>query len=462
MTFSDGLEFIPEPYRTKSVERIKLLPRQERIKRLEEARYNIFKIPAADVFIDLLTDSGTGAMSDNQWAGLMIGDESYAYCRNFYSFENTVKRITGFKNIIPVHQGRVAENILFSNTLKAGDYVPSNTHFDTTRANIEHHGAQAVDLVCAAGRNPSMDVPFKGNIDLNLVEDLIKRVGPKKIPLGMLTVTNNAGGGQPVSLANIRAYSQLLHRYGIPFYLDACRYAENCYFIKQREPGQSGRSVEEIAREMFSYADGCTMSAKKDGLANIGGFLATNDDELAVKFKNMLILIEGFPTYGGLAGRDLEAIARGLEEALDEEYLSYRINQVKMFGQLFIKAGIPIVLPPGGHAIFVDAGGFLPDFPRQHYPGWALTVALYREGGIRAVEVGGVMLGRQPDGNEKYPEMELVRLAVPRRVYSMAHLGYVVSIFKLIAENKKLVKPLRITYQAQALRHFTAEFEEIE
>ncbi len=462
MSPSDAFEFMPEPYRTKAIERIRLLPRPERIKRLEEARYNIFKIRAADIFIDLLTDSGTSAMSDNQWSGLMVGDESYAGCRNFYVFEDTVKRITGFKHVIPVHQGRVAENILFSNTLKPGDYVPSNTHFDTTRANIEHQRAIAVDLVCPAGRNPSIDVPFKGDIDLDQVEDLIKRVGPSKIPLGMLTVTNNAGGGQPVSLANIRAYSRLLHRYGIPFYLDACRYAENCYFIKHREPGQGERSIEEIANEMFSYADGCTMSAKKDGLANIGGFLATNNDELATNIKNMLILIEGFPTYGGLAGRDLEAIARGLLEALDHDYLTYRINQVRLFGEMLLSAGIPIVRPTGGHAVFVDVNAFLPEFPRHHYPGWALTVALYREGGVRAVEVGGVMLGRRPDGKEKFPEMELVRLAVPRRVYSMAQLGYVASIFKLIADKKDLVKPLRITYQSNVLRHFTAEFEEIE
>jgi tryptophanase len=455
------VEFIPEPYRTKAVERITLLPREQRIQRLEQAKYNVFKIPAADIFIDLLTDSGTSAMSDNQWAGMMIGDESYACCRNFITFEETVKDITGFKNIIPVHQGRVAENLLFTNVVKKGDFVPSNNHFDTTRANVEHQGAEAVDLVGAEGLDPKLDAPFKGNIDLNKVENLIKRVGRENIPVGMLTVTNNAGGGQPVSLANIKAYSQLLHKHGIPFYIDACRYAENCYFIKKREPGQQNRSVKEIAREMFSYADGCTMSAKKDGLANIGGFLATNNDELAINLKNMLIMIEGFITYGGLAGRDLEAIARGLVEALDENYLAYRTEQVRMLGQMLLDAGIPIVEPPGGHAIFVDINGLLPKFPRDQYPGWALTVALYREGGVRAVEIGGVMLGKHPDGSEHFPEMELVRLAIPRRVYSMAQLAYVVSIMKKIREDKSLVKPLKITWQAQALRHFTAEFAEI-
>jgi tyrosine phenol-lyase len=455
------MEFMPEPYRTKAVERICLLPKQQRIERLRQAKFNVFKIPAADIFIDLLTDSGTSAMSDNQWAGMMIGDESYACCRNFFNFESTVKDITGFKHVIPVHQGRVAENILFSNTTKAGDFVPSNNHFDTTRANVEHQRAEAVDLVVDEGRDPKLDAPFKGNIDLNKVEALIKKVGAKNIPLGMLTVTNNAGGGQPVSLANIKAYSELLHKHGIPFYIDACRYAENCYFIKKREPGQQNRSIKEIAREMFSYADGCTMSAKKDGLANIGGFVATNNDELAVNLKNMLILIEGFITYGGLAGRDLEAVARGLVEALDEDYLAYRTEQVRAFGQMLLDAGVPIVLPPGGHAIFVDANSLLPNFSRQHYPGWALTVALYREGGVRAVEIGGVMLGKKPDGSEDYPEMELVRLAVPRRVYSMAQLAYVVSVFKKIREDKSLVKPLKITWQAPVLRHFTAEFAEI-
>jgi tryptophanase len=455
------MQFIPEPYKTKAVERIKLLPRDLRQKKLAEAHFNIFKIKAADIFIDLLTDSGTSAMSDNQWAGLMTGDESYAGCNNYFNFENTIRDITGFKIVIPAHQGRVAENLLFTNILSDGDYVPSNTHFDTTRANVEHQKAIALDLVIDEGQNPESDFPFKGNIDLNKVEDQIKKFGSEKIPLGMLTVTNNAGGGQPVSMENIRAYSRLLHKYSIPLFLDACRYAENCYFIKKREKGYENKSIKEIAAEMFSYADGCTMSAKKDGLANIGGFLATNNEELAGRITNMLILIEGFPTYGGMAGRDLEAVARGLVEALDEDYLHYRIEQTKCFGEMLQDAGIPIVRPPGGHAIFVDAKSLLSDFPRNQYPGWALSVALYREGGVRAVEIGGIMLGLQPDGTEKFPEMELVRLAIPRRVYSMAHLKYVVDIFAKIRDDKSLVKPLKIKWQASVLRHFTVKLEEL-
>ncbi|MCP4582818.1 MAG: tryptophanase [candidate division Zixibacteria bacterium] len=454
------MQFLPEPYRTKTVERIKLLPRDERQRKLVEAHYNVFKIAAGDIFIDLLTDSGTSAMSDNQWAGLMTGDESYAGCNNYFNFENTIKSITGYTNVIPAHQGRVAENLLFTNIASDGDIVPSNTHFDTTRANIEHQKAEALNLVIDEGIDPKSEYDFKGDIDLKKVEDLIKRVGKDKIPVGMLTVTNNAGGGQPVSMENIRAYSELLREFDIPFYLDACRYAENCYFIKQREKGYKDKSIMEIANEMFSYADGCTMSAKKDGLANIGGFLATNDNKLASTITNMLILIEGFPTYGGMAGRDLEAVARGLMEALDEDYLRYRTEQVRIFGEMLEEGGIPIVRPPGGHAIFVDAKSFLPDFPRDEFPGWALTVALYREGGVRAVEIGGIMLGKQPDGTEKYPEMELVRLAIPRRVYSMAHLQYVVDVFKKIRDDKSLVKPLKIVWQAPVLRHFTIQLDE--
>ena len=455
------MDFIPEPYRTKTIERIKLLPRDQRQQILAQAHYNVFKIKAADIFIDLLTDSGTSAMSDNQWAGLMTGDESYAGCNNYFNFENTIRDITGFKNVIPTHQGRVAENLLFSTVLHDGDYIPSNNHFDTTRANVEHQHSNALDLVIDEGKDPQSEFPFKGNIDLNKVEDVIKKHGPGKVPLGMLTVTNNAGGGQPVSMANIKAYSELLHKHNIPMYLDACRYAENCYFIKKREKGYENKSIKEIAREMFSYADGCTMSAKKDGLANIGGFVATNNDELAANITTMLILIEGFATYGGMAGRDLEAVARGLVEALDENYLHYRTEQVRLFGEMLKQADIPIVNPPGGHAIFVDAKGFLPDMKREHYPGWALSAALYREGGVRAVEIGGIMLGLQPDGTEKFPAMELVRLAIPRRVYSMAHLQYVVDVFKKIRDNKSLVKPLKIKWQSSVLRHFTIKMVEL-
>ena len=455
------MDFIPEPYKTKTVERIKLLSRDERIQKLIEADFNVFKIKASDIFIDLLTDSGTSAMSDNQWAGIMSGDESYAGCNNYFNFENTIRSITGFQHIIPAHQGRVAENLLFTTVVKDGDFVPSNTHFDTTRANVEHQRAAALDLVIDEGKNPASDFLFKGNIDLNKVEDMIKKYGTEKVPLGMLTVTNNAGGGQPVSMENIREYSKLLKKYNIPFYLDACRYAENCYFIKKREAGYENKTIKEIATEMFSYADGCTMSAKKDGLANIGGFLATNDSELADKITTMLILIEGFRTYGGMAGRDLEAVARGLEEALDEDYLKYRIEQTRCFGQMLQEADVPIVSPPGGHAIFVDVKSFLPDIKREHYPGWAVSVALYREGGVRSVEIGGVMLGLQPDGTEKFPEMELVRLAIPRRVYSMAHLKYVVDVFAKLRDNKSLVKPIKIKWQSPILRHFTIKMEEL-
>jgi tryptophanase len=455
------MDFLPEPYKTKTVERIHLLSREKRQQKLIEAHFNPFKIPAADVFIDLLTDSGTSAMSDNQWAGLQVGDESYAGCRNYYFFEEIIKGITGFKHVIPVHQGRAAENILFSNVLKKGDYVPSNTHFDTTRANIENQKAHAIDLLIDEGKDTQYEFEFKGNIDLNKVEDLIKRIGPEKIPLGMLTITNNAGGGQPVSLENIKAYSELLHENGIPLYIDACRYAENCYFIKKRESKYKDKTIKEIAQNIFLHVDGCFMSAKKDGLANMGGFLAFNDDELADKASNTLILLEGFPTYGGMAGRDLEVVARGLIEALDEEYLHYRIEQVRNFGQLLQEADIPILKPTGGHAVFVDVASFLPGFPREKYPGWALAVSVYREGGVRVTEVGGVMRGLMLDGTEKFPELELVRLAVPRRVYSMSHLQYVVSVFKKIKGNKSLVKPLRIIWQAPVMRNFTVKLEEI-
>lgn len=456
------IDFPAEPYRIKSVEPIKIRSRDEREKRIKDAKYNIFKIPAEDIYIDFLTDSGTSAMSDNQWAGLLTGDESYAGCKNYFHFEETIKSITGFKEIIPVHQGRAGEHLLFSCTLKKGDKVPSNAHFDTTNANIEFLGAEACDLLIDEGLQPDFIHPFKGNMDLGKLESFIKQHGRERIPLGMMTVTNNTGGGQPVSLENIKATSELLHKHGIPFFIDACRYAENAYFIKTREKGQENRSVREIAREMFSYADGCTMSAKKDGLANIGGFIGLNDESLHKKITNQMILIEGFRTYGGLAGRDLEAISRGLVEALDENYLAHRIGQIKSFGELLENIGVPYVKPAGGHAIFVDAATFLPNIPRGAYPGWGLTVALYREGSIRAVEIGTVMFGKKDkNGKDLFPAMELVRLAVPRRVYTESHFKYAASVFARIAENKKMVKGLRITYQPEFLRHFTAEFEEI-
>lgn len=455
------IEFPAEPYRIKSIERIRQISRDEREQIIKEAKFNIFKIRAEDIYIDFLTDSGTSAMSDNQWAGLLTGDESYAGCRNYYRFEETVRSITGFKHIIPAHQGRAAEHLMFSTLIKPGDKIPSNNHFDTTRANIEYRKAEAADLVIEEGKDPSADHPFKGNIDIERLEDFIKENGPGKIPFGMLTITNNSGGGQPVSLENIKKTSEILHKHGIRLILDACRYAENCYFIKLREKGQSDRSVRDIAREVFSYADGCTMSAKKDGLANIGGFIGTNDDNLHEKITNAMILVEGFRTYGGLAGRDLEAVARGLEEALDEEYLAHRVNQIKSFGELLIEAGIPIVTPTGGHAVFVDAATLLPEFPREQYPGWALSVALYREGGIRACEIGGIVFGKKSEGGrEVYPPLELVRLAVPRRVYTESHFRFAASIFKKIADNKSGVRGLKIIYEPKYLRHFTVEFEE--
>ncbi|UCE67145.1 MAG: tryptophanase [Candidatus Zixiibacteriota bacterium] len=456
------IEFPAEPYRIKSIERIRQIPRSERERLIREAKFNIFKIRAEDIYLDFLTDSGTSAMSDNQWAGLLTGDESYAGCRNYYRFEETIRSITGFKHIIPAHQGRAAEHLMFSTLIKPGDKIPSNSHFDTTRANIEYAGAEAVDLVIEEGKDPSASHPFKGNIDTDRLEDFIKKNGPGQIPFGMLTITNNSGGGQPVSLENIKKTSEILHSHRIPLILDACRYAENCYFIKQREKGQSDRSVRDIAGVVFSYADGCTMSAKKDGLANIGGFIGTNDDNLHEKLTNAMILVEGFRTYGGLAGRDLEAVARGLEEALDEAYLSHRINQVKSFGELLLEAGIPIVVPTGGHAVFVDAASLLPDFRREHYPGWALSVALYREGGIRACEIGGIVFGKKgEDGREVFPPLELVRLAIPRRVYTESHFRYAASIFKRITENKSMVRGLKITYEPEYLRHFTVEFKEL-
>ncbi|MCP4632714.1 MAG: tryptophanase [candidate division Zixibacteria bacterium] len=452
-----------EPYRVKVVEPIKMLSREERVKKIKNADFNIFLIKAEDVFIDLLTDSGTSAMSDNQWAGLMIGDESYAGCKNYTHFEDTIRDITGFQYIIPVHQGRVAENLLFSTLLTKGDFVPSNNHFDTTRANIEVQGAAGIDLVIDEGKNPEADFPFKGNIDTNKLSELIIKVGANKIPIGMLTVTNNSGGGQPASMANIREVSDLLRKHGIPFFLDACRFAENAYFIKQREKGYENKSLKEIAREMFSYADGCTMSAKKDGLANIGGFIAMNKEPLATQITNMLILIEGYRTYGGMAGRDLEAVARGLQEVLNDDYLRFRINQVAYLGSRMTEMGIPIIEPTGGHAVFIDAGKLIKHIPPEQYPGWALTVALYREAGIRSVEIGNVMFARY-DADKKeevLPDLDLVRLAIPRRVYSNSHMEYVASAVEHLKDNPKCVKGLKITYQASVLRHFTCKFEEI-
>ena len=458
------MKAIPEPFKIKSVERINLPDREEREKRIREAGFNVFFLPAESIYIDLLTDSGTSAMSDRQWAGMMLGDESYAGSRNYAHFEQTIHRITGFAHVIPTHQGRAAENILFSTLVQAGQLVPNNIHFDTTRANVLNAGGTPVDLVIEEGLHPDVLHPFKGNVDVGKLEALVRRHGVEKIPLVMVTVTNNSGGGQPVSMENIRRVSQILKAHGIPLFLDACRFAENAYFIQQREPGYGKKSVAEIAREMFSYADGCTMSAKKDGLVNIGGFLAVNDADLAREFKNRLILQEGFPTYGGLAGRDLEAIARGLEEVLDEQYLAYRIGQVRYLSERLTALGVPVLQPPGGHAVYLDARAFLPHIPQSQFPAQALVVALYREGAIRAVEIGSLMFAsRDPEtGETVYPKLELVRLAIPRRVYTNLHLEYVAEVIEEIYRKRDQLKGLRITYEAPTLRHFTARLEEVE
>jgi tryptophanase len=454
------MKTIIEPFKIKVVEPIRMTTRPERQRVLEAARYNLFQVPAESVIIDLLTDSGTGAMSSEQWAAVMRGDEAYAGSASWFRLERAAKGVFGFEYIIPTHQGRAAEHILFSSLCKAGDVVPSNTHFDTTRANVEFVGAQAVDLPCAESRVPTEMHPFKGNLDVKALRELFERVGRERIPLCMVTVTNNAGGGQPVSLANLREVRALCRAYGIPLYLDACRFAENAYLIKQREPGQSDRPVRDIAREMFSLADGCTFSAKKDGLANIGGILATNDPELAEREKGLLILTEGFPTYGGLAGRDLDAIAVGLSEVLEEDYLHYRMVSVRYLGEHISRAGVPIMQPPGGHAVFIDAAAFLPHIPRHQLPGQALICDLYLAAGIRAVEVGTVMFGRRdPETHEeRLAPMELVRLAMPRRVYTQSHIDYTVEAICDVFEKRTAIRGLRFTHQAPTLRHFTAQF----
>ena len=452
-----------EPFRIKTVEPLRRTSRPEREKALRAAGFNVFNIPAEKIFIDLLTDSGTSAMSDRQWSGLMVGDESYAGARSFFRFEAAVKRIFGFKHVIPTHQGRAAERILFETLLKKGDAVPNNIHFDTTQANVEVRGADAVNLVVPEAFDPDLEAPFKGNLDTARLEAFIKSRGVKRIPLAMMTITNNSGGGQPVSLANIREVSRLLRRHRIPFFFDACRFAENAFFIKKREEGCGRKSILAIAREMFSRADGATMSAKKDALVNIGGFVTLNDDRLAERLKNSLIISEGFPTYGGLAGRDLEAIAQGLEEVLEEDYLEYRTGHVAYLGKLLEERGVPIFKPVGGHAVYVLADRFLPHIPRHRYPGWALTIALYREAGIRSVEIGGVMFGKKDarTGREVYPPLEMVRLAVPRRVYTASHLHAVADAFERVAKGRDKIRGFRIVRQSPRLRHFTARLEEV-
>jgi tyrosine phenol-lyase len=455
---------IIEPFKIKVIEPIKLTTREERERYLEEAGYNLFLVKAENVLIDLLTDSGTSAMSFEQWSAMMRGDESYAGSSSFYRFEASVRDIFGFKHVIPTHQGRAAERILFSVMCKPGDIVPNNTHFDTTRANIEYLGAEAVDLQIPEYFKPSVYHPFKGNMNTEALVNLIERVGPKRIPLVMITVTNNSGGGQPVSMSNVREVREICSSYEIPLYIDACRFAENAYFNKLREPGYSDVPVKEIARELFSYADGCTMSAKKDGLANIGGFLCTNEDRLARQEKDLLILTEGFPTYGGLAGRDLEAIAVGLQEVLHEDYLRYRLASTKYLGRHLTEEGVPIVKPPGGHAIYIDAAAMLPHIPVQQYPAQALVVELYREAGIRATEIGSVMFSRHdPETGEEMPaRMELVRLAIPRRVYTQSHIDYVIEAIIQVNRRRESIQGYRIVEQAQFLRHFTARFEPLQ
>jgi tryptophanase len=452
---------IIEPFRIKVVEPIRMTTPSERHRHLVEAGYNTFKLRAEDVLIDLLTDSGTGAMSADQWAAVMRGDESYAGSQSWYRFERAVQEIFGFEHVIPTHQGRAAERILFSTICRPGHVVPNNTHFDTTRANIEATGAEARDLPVPEGLVPSEPHPFKGNMDVEALAALIDDVGPERIPICMLTVTNNTGGGQPVSMANIRSVSEICRRHGIPFYLDACRFAENAFFIKRREEGYADRSARDIAKEMFSYADGCTMSAKKDGLANIGGFLATDDDDLAAQEENLLILTEGFPTYGGLAGRDLDAIAVGLDEVLHEDYLTYRLEVARYLGQHLTEGGIPIMQPPGGHAVYIDATAFLPHVPALELPGQSIVAELYLAGGIRAVEIGTVMFGHRDEetGEEVPAKMELVRLAIPRRVYTKSHVDYLIDVTLEVWARREEIGGFRFVDQAPVLRHFTARFE---
>jgi tryptophanase len=445
---------IIEPFRIKSVEPIHWTTREEREKLLKAAHNNLFLLRADDVLIDLLTDSGTGAMSTHQWAAIMEGDESYAGSRSFERFRRSIQDICGYKHVIPTHQGRAAERILFGVMAKKGDVVPNNTHFDTTRANVEFTGAEAVDLLIEEGRQPALQHPFKGNMDVAALEALIARVGREHIPLVMLTVTNNSGGGQPVSMENVRQVSAICRRHGIPLYFDACRFAENAWFIKLREKGYEDKTPKQIAQEMFSLGDGCTMSAKKDGMANIGGFLCTNDDHLAQQEKDLLILTEGYPTYGGLAGRDLEAIAVGIQEALEEDYLRYRIASTAYLGNHIAAEGVPIVQPPGGHAIYLDARAFLPHIPQEQFPGVALAAELYLVGGVRSVEIGTLMFAGSA-------QMDLVRLAIPRRVYTQSHIDYLVEVILEVWKNRAQIRGMKLTYEAPFLRHFTAHLEPI-
>ena len=453
---------IIEPFKIKSVEPIRFNTKEERIQLINKAHFNPFLIPSQDVMIDLLTDSGTSAMSSDQWAGIMVGDESYAGSPSFFRFEKTVQGITGMPLVIPTHQGRAAEKIIFSVMGGAGKYFLCNTLFDTTRANIEFSGAQGIDLICEEGKKPSVPHPFKGNMDTVALRSKILEIGAKNIPMVIITITNNSGGGQPVSMANIKEVRKICTEFNIPLFIDACRFAENSYFIKIREHGYEDISVEKIAQELFSYADGCTMSAKKDAFANIGGFLAMHDADLAQKCRNLLVITEGFPTYGGLAGRDLEAIAIGLKEVMDEDYLQYRIRSIEYLTEKLIKEGVPVMQPAGGHAVYLDGKAFLPHIPVEQYPGQALMAALYVEGGIRSCEIGSLMFGKYDEQGKLIPaQLELVRLAIPRRVYTQSHIDYVAEVIIEVFQNRQQIKGLKIVEETEMLRHFTAKLTTI-
>jgi len=453
---------IIEPFKIKSVEPIHFNTEEQRIGILEKACYNPFLIHSDDVLIDLLTDSGTSAMSSNQWAGIMRGDESYAGSPSFFRFKDAVQDLTGMPEVIPTHQGRAAEKILFSIMGGKGKYFLSNTLFDTTRANIEFSGAEGIDLLCEEGKYPSIPAPFKGNMDIAALKKVIAEKGAEHIPLCIITITNNSGGGQPVSMQNIRDVKEVCTAHGIPMFIDACRFAENSYFIKLREKGYANTPAKEIAKEIFSYADGCTMSAKKDAFANIGGFLAMRDPALALQCRNLLVITEGFPTYGGLAGRDLEAIAIGLEEVLDEHYLHYRIRSIEYLTDKLIAVGVPVMQPAGGHAVYLDAKTFLSHIPVEQYPGQALAGALYVTGGVRGVEIGSLMFGKYDAEKKLTPaQMELVRLAIPRRVYTQSHIDYVSEVIIEVFNNRSKIRGLKITEEAPMLRHFTAKLQPI-
>ncbi|MGZ8692270.1 MAG: tryptophanase [Gaiellaceae bacterium] len=453
---------IIEPFRIHSIEPLRITTEEERRAAIREAGLNLFGLHATDVLIDLLTDSGTGAMSRDQWAAIQHGDESYAGSPSWFVFLESVRELFPFRHVIPTHQGRAAERILFSTIGGPGQVVPNNTHFDTTRANVEFTGAEAVDLPIPEALEPSLVHPFKGNMNLDALERLLDERGRDAVPAVFVTVTNNSGGGQPVSLENLRGVRAICDIHAVPLFLDACRFAENAWFIRQREPGHADRPVVEIVREMASLADGMTMSAKKDPIANIGGWLALNDDAIAERCRNLLILTEGFPTYGGLAGRDLEAIAQGLKEAVDHEYLRYRIRSTEYLGDALTRGGVPIVQPTGGHAVYLDARTLLPHIPPLQYPGQALAVALYETGGVRGCEIGTVMFGRRPDGSEEPAAMDLVRLAIPRRTYTQSHINYVIEVCTAVAERRSELRGLRMISEPTALRHFTARFEPIE